>query len=64
MLQGPFINPIEKVFSEVKSFIARHGSDFRRRGFVSDKDRVDLLNLAYEYVTPGDLQSFVKHCGF
>ena len=60
---SPFVNPTEKIFSKVKSFLARHGSEYRRLGFTTDQDRLALLNYAFDHVDGKDCQNFVRHCG-
>ena len=56
---SPDVNPLEEVFSEVKSIMKKHSTLFQ----VSNSPRV-LLSIAFSMVTQTDCRHFIGHSGY
>ena len=56
---SPDLNPLEEVFSEVKSIMKKHSTLFQ----VSNSPRV-LLSIAFSMVTQTDCRHFIGHSGY
>ena len=61
---SPFWNPVEMVFSYVKGFLRRHGTKFHLLFAESDQNDWELLQVAYDQITPVLCSKFISHCGY
>ena len=60
----PQWNPCENVFSQAKAFLRRNGANYYEAYGKSSQNDWDLLQFAYDDVTPDDCQHYVSHCEY
>jgi hypothetical protein len=57
---SPDLNPIEEAFSQIKSFIRRHGSLLSKEGHGLIFDLMEIM----EIVTDDDALGYFMHAGY
>jgi len=56
---SPELNPIEKLWSKLKAFLAREGDLYLARNFTA----IQIISMGYEQVTKADCQNWVQASG-